>query len=80
MLSYSVAKDNGCSNVYLFDAHADLGYGGLPSLNFELNCVVIQGRSRSARTLGEKRISQIFLRFGDSRFHRMRGSILKILN
>ena len=24
--------------VYLFDAHSDLGYGGLMSLNFEVNC------------------------------------------
>ncbi len=37
-LSYYIAKNNQCQAVYLFDAHADLGYGGLPSLNFELNC------------------------------------------
>ncbi len=37
-LSYNVARDTGCTSVYLFDAHADLGYGGLRSLNFELNC------------------------------------------
>lgn len=37
-LSYDIAKNNGCSMVYLFDAHADLGYGGLASLNFEVNC------------------------------------------
>jgi len=37
-LSYSIAKDNRCASVYLFDAHSDLGYGGLNSLNFELNC------------------------------------------
>lgn len=35
--SYFLAKINSCSNVYLFDAHSDLGYGGLPSLEFELN-------------------------------------------
>ncbi|MCG0276784.1 MAG: hypothetical protein L5655_11655 [Thermosediminibacteraceae bacterium] len=27
-----------CRAVYLFDAHADLGYGGLSSLNFEVDC------------------------------------------
>jgi len=38
ILSYYVARDTRCVVVYLFDAHADLGYGGLRSLNFELNC------------------------------------------
>ncbi|MDN5277226.1 MAG: hypothetical protein PWR01_1191 [Clostridiales bacterium] len=38
VLSYNIARDNRCTSVYLFDAHADLGYGGLHSLNFELNC------------------------------------------
>ncbi|MCM8901345.1 arginase [Caldicoprobacter algeriensis] len=38
VLSYNIARDTRCTSVYLFDAHADLGYGGLHSLNFELNC------------------------------------------
>ncbi|NMA64826.1 MAG: arginase [Clostridiaceae bacterium] len=37
-LSYDIAKNYVCKIVYLFDAHSDLGYGGLPSLNFEVNC------------------------------------------
>jgi len=37
-LSYKIAKENNCQMVYLFDAHSDLGYGGLMSLNFEVNC------------------------------------------
>ena len=37
-LSYSLAIDNNCDTVYLFDSHADLGYGGLQSLDFEVNC------------------------------------------
>ncbi len=36
--SYKIAKENNCRTVCLFDAHADLGYGGLSSLNFEVNC------------------------------------------
>lgn len=36
--SYDIAKRHNCRIVYLFDAHADLGYGGLSSLNFEVNC------------------------------------------
>jgi len=37
-LSYQIAKENDCRTVYLFDSHADLGYGGLSALNFEVNC------------------------------------------
>lgn len=37
-LSYNIAKENNCRVVCLFDSHADLGYGGLSSLNFEVNC------------------------------------------
>lgn len=37
-LSYDIAADHGCNVVYLFDAHSDLGYGGLQSLDFEINC------------------------------------------
>ncbi len=37
-LSYNIATENNCKIVCLFDAHADLGYGGLSSLNFEVNC------------------------------------------
>ncbi|SHK73811.1 hypothetical protein SAMN02745163_04377 [Clostridium cavendishii DSM 21758] len=37
-LAYDVAKENECDGIYLFDAHSDLGYGGLESLEFEVNC------------------------------------------
>lgn len=37
-LSYDIARNNGCNVVYLLDAHADLGYGNLSSLSFEVNC------------------------------------------
>lgn len=36
--SYDIARENHCDIVYLFDSHSDLGYGGLSSLNFEVNC------------------------------------------
>ncbi|AND84482.1 arginase [Clostridium tyrobutyricum] len=36
--SYDIAKVNKCSNIINFDAHSDLGYGGLKSIGFELNC------------------------------------------
>lgn len=36
-LPNSIANDNSCKIVYLFDSHADLWYGGLSSLNFEVN-------------------------------------------
>lgn len=37
-LSYEIAVNQNCDIVYLFDAHSDLGYGGLSSLDFEVNC------------------------------------------
>ena len=37
-LSYYLAKEHDCQVVYLFDAHADLGYGGLASLEFQVHC------------------------------------------
>ncbi|NLM51115.1 MAG: arginase [Clostridiaceae bacterium] len=37
-LSYDICRICGCNAVILFDAHSDLGYGGLSSLDFELNC------------------------------------------
>ena len=37
-ISYYIAKEYKCKNIYSFDAHTDLGYGGLPSLQFEVNC------------------------------------------
>ncbi|NLY80519.1 MAG: arginase, partial [Lysinibacillus sp.] len=37
-LSYKIAEKFEVDEVYLFDAHSDLGYGGLASLQFEVNC------------------------------------------
>lgn len=37
-LSYKIARESNADTVYLFDAHSDLGYGGMASLNFEVNC------------------------------------------
>lgn len=42
--SYNIAKENNCSIVCLFDSHADLGYSGLSSLNFKVNCSNWLGR------------------------------------
>lgn len=36
--SYNIAKNNGCNTVFNIDAHSDLGYEGLNSLMFEVNC------------------------------------------
>lgn len=36
--SYYIAQKYKCNRVYSFDAHTDLGYGGLTSLEFEVNC------------------------------------------
>jgi len=52
-LSYKIAKENNCKTVNLFDSHADLGYGGLSSLDFEVNCSNWLGK-----LLKEKQIEQ----------------------
>ncbi len=36
VLSYDIAKKFQCTDIYLFDAHSDLGYGG--SLSLDVNC------------------------------------------
>ncbi|WP_446898988.1 arginase [Clostridium sp. LBM24168] len=36
--SYDIALKNKCESVINIDAHSDLGYGGIKSLEFEVNC------------------------------------------
>ncbi|AVX21356.1 MULTISPECIES: hypothetical protein [Carboxydocella] len=36
--SYELAREMDIEYVILFDTHADLGYGGLASLDYEVNC------------------------------------------
>ncbi len=55
-LSYDIAKKNHCTAVYLFDAHADLGYGGLASLSFEVNCANWLGRLFKDKQIKKARI------------------------
>ncbi|NLW60767.1 MAG: arginase [Firmicutes bacterium] len=55
-LSYKIAKESKCQAVCLFDAHADLGYGGLPALNFEVNCSNWLGK-----LLKEKQIEEAYI-------------------
>ena len=55
-LSYDIAKENGCNRVYLFDAHSDLGYGGLSSLNFEVNCANWLGKLLKSKLIEEANI------------------------
>lgn len=37
-VAYNIAKQKKCDTIYLIDAHSDLGYGGIKSLEFEVNC------------------------------------------
>jgi len=55
-LSYLITKKIGCKIVCLFDSHADLGYGGLSSLNFEVNCSNWLGK-----LLKEKKIKKAYI-------------------
>lgn len=55
-LSYDIVKKNGCKTVCLFDAHADLGYGGLSSLDFEVNCANWLGKLLKNKLINEAKI------------------------
>ena len=55
-LSYDIAKEYGCRTVCLFDSHADLGYGGLSSLCFEVNCSNWLGM-----LLGDRQIEEAYI-------------------
>ncbi|WP_125152377.1 arginase [Clostridium rectalis] len=54
--SYMIAKRHNCKQVYLFDAHADLGYGGITSLQFEVNCANWLGKLFSDKLIGNANI------------------------
>lgn len=56
VLSYDLARKQGCKTVYLFDAHADLGYGGLSSLDFEANCANWLGKLLKDKWIEEANI------------------------
>lgn len=36
--AYEIAEESGLKEVYSFDSHSDLGYEGVKSLDFEVNC------------------------------------------
>lgn len=54
-LSYQIADEASCNEVYLFDAHADLGYSGI-SLDFEVNCANWLGK-----LLKEKKVNDAYI-------------------
>ncbi len=72
-LSYTIAKENNCKAVYLFDSHADLGYGGLSALNFEVNCSNWLGK-----LLKEKQIKTAYIFY--SRYTTERPDYFKAQN
>ncbi len=55
-LSYKIAQKYDCPDVYLFDAHSDLGYGGLSSLDFEVNCANWLGKLLKNKQVEEAHI------------------------
>jgi len=55
-LSYEIARDHGCNAVYLFDAHADLGYGGMASLEFPVHCANWLGKLLKDKWIEEANI------------------------
>ncbi|WP_041587569.1 hypothetical protein [Thermoanaerobacterium thermosaccharolyticum] len=65
MLSYYIAKANKCEEVYSFDTHADLGYAGMSSVNFELNCANWLGK-----LLNEGKIKRAHIIYSPHTFER----------
>ncbi|MED3763659.1 arginase [Ureibacillus terrenus] len=55
-LSYKIAEKFGVDEVYLFDAHSDLGYGGLASLEFEVNCANWLGKLLQNQIINKAKI------------------------
>ncbi|RDY24115.1 arginase [Romboutsia maritimum] len=55
-MAYYIAKENGCDSVYSFDAHSDLGYGGIKSLDFEVNCANWLGKLLNDKIVSDAKI------------------------
>jgi len=77
-LSYKIAKENNCKIVYLFDSHADLGYGGLSSLNFEVNCSNWLGKLLKDKIINEANIIYSTYTLEKPEFFRPMNNILNI--
>ncbi|HBC96479.1 MAG TPA: arginase [Clostridium sp.] len=50
-ISYYIAENDNCDKVVNFDSHSDLGYGGMKSLDFEVNCANWLGKLLKNRTV-----------------------------
>ncbi|MBZ2174279.1 hypothetical protein K8M07_03355 [Schnuerera sp. xch1] len=77
-LSYTIAKDNNCNVVYLFDAHADLGYGGLSSLDFEVNCANWLGKLFKNKEIEEAHIIYSPFTFEEPKYFQLMNNIYNI--
>lgn len=55
-ISYKIAKKYNCTEVISFDAHSDLGYGGLQSLDYEVNCANWLGKLLKEGTIKTAKI------------------------
>ena len=55
-IAYDLAKATKCEEVYNFDSHTDLGYGGLESLNYEVNCANWLGKLLNEGIVGRASI------------------------
>ncbi|MEY8000683.1 arginase [Clostridium sp. Mt-5] len=54
--SYYIGENSNCGEVINFDAHSDLGYGGIKSLDFELNCANWLGKLLKNEVVNKVRI------------------------
>ncbi|MFU0800284.1 MAG: arginase [Xylanivirga thermophila] len=55
-LSYYITQRFKCTDVYSFDAHTDLGYGGLAALDFGVNCANWLGKLLKDRLIKKAHI------------------------
>lgn len=62
-LSYDIACRAMCNTVFLFDSHSDLGYGGLMSLKFDVNCANWLGK-----LLKDKKINKAHIIYSPNTF------------
>ena len=67
-LSYKIAEKFEVDEVYLFDAHSDLGYGGLASLQFNVNCANWLGKLLQNRIIKKHILFTVLLQKKNQNF------------
>lgn len=56
LAAYKIAKEQGVDSVYSFDSHSDLGYEGMDSFKFEVNCANWLGKLLDDKLIREANV------------------------